>query len=124
MCDKEVVLSILGQIDAALETIKIRTTPIKSPSDFTGSPDGMFVLDGVCMLFVAIGESIKNLDKITDRAFLICYPEIDWSGVTGFRDIIAHHYFDLDADQVFVICTRHLEPLQRVIRRMIADTSP
>jgi uncharacterized protein with HEPN domain len=54
-------------------------------------------LDGIAMLFMAIGESLKNLDKITNGLLFLTRPEIDWTGVKGFRDIIAHHYFDIDA---------------------------
>jgi len=57
------------------------------------------------MLFIAIGESLKNIDKITQGRLLSDYPEIDWVGVKGFRDIIAHHYFDIDAEQVFSLLT-------------------
>lgn len=53
------------------------------------------------MLLIAIGESIKGIDKITNKELLPLYPEIDWKGVMGIRDIIAHHYFDLDAEIVY-----------------------
>jgi uncharacterized protein with HEPN domain len=76
-------------------------------------------LDGVCMLFMAIGESLKKTDKITAGNLFTRYPEIDWKGVIGFRDIIAHHYFDIDAEQVFWICSYHVGPLSQIIKRMI-----
>lgn len=63
------------------------------------------------MLFMAIGESLKNLEKITGGALLSQHPEIDWTGVKGFRDIVAHHCFDIDAEQVFWIISHDLEPL-------------
>lgn len=53
-------------------------------------------LDGIAMLYIAIGESQKNIDKITEGSLLADYPEIDWTGAKGFRDIIARHYFDID----------------------------
>ena len=40
---------------------------------------------------------MKNVDKITGGKLFSQYPEIDWTGAIGFRDIIAHHYFDVDA---------------------------
>lgn len=49
------------------------------------------------MLLIAIGEGVKGVDKLTDKKLLSFYPEMDWKGVMGMRDIIAHHYFDLDA---------------------------
>jgi len=39
--------------------------------------------------------------------------------VKGFRDIIAHHYFDIDAEQVFWMCKHSLEPLSLTIKKMI-----
>lgn len=121
MFDKHLVLSILKQIDEALEKIKSRSEPIHSADDFTNSPSGMEKLDGICMLFIAIGEALKNMDKITDGTLFSQYPETDWKGAIGFRDIIAHHYFDIDAEQVFWICTHELEPLSATIKKMIKD---
>jgi uncharacterized protein with HEPN domain len=121
MYDKELVRAILNQIAEAADRLVARTRQVKSASFFTNSPEGMEKLDGVCMLFIAIGESLKNLDKITGGTLLAKYPEVDWTGAKGFRDIIAHHYFDVDAEQVFWICTHQLQPLADSIRRMLRD---
>jgi len=121
MFDKDIVIAILAQIDEALEKIVNRTVKIESADDFTDSPEGMEKLDGICMLFMAIGESLKNLDKITSGLLLLRYPEIDWKGAIGFRDIIAHHYFDIDAEQVFWICTHHVGSLSATIKKMIDE---
>ena len=69
------------------------------------------------MQFIAIGEALKNIDKITGGNLLSQYPEIDWKGAMGFRDIIAHHYFDIDAEEVFWICTNELAPLSAAVKR-------
>lgn len=121
MFDRELVVAILGQIYEALGKIVTRTASITSANDFTDSPQGMEKLDSVCMLFMAIGESLKNVDKITGGDLLNRYPEIDWKGAIGFRDIIAHHYFDIDAEQVFWICSKHVVPLSATIKRMIEE---
>lgn len=119
MFDKSLVLSILTQIDEALEKIARRGQPIRSADDFTGSPAGMDRLDSICMLFMAVGEALKNIDKITGGTLLSQYPEIDWKGMIGFREIIAHHYFDIDAEQVFWICAREVAPLSVAIKNMM-----
>lgn len=121
MFDKSLVLSILGQIDEALETVKNRTRHIQSVNDFTDSPAGMEKLDSICMLFIAVGEALKNIDKMTRGLLFSQYPQIDWKGAIGFRDIIAHHYFDIDAEQVFWICQNELGPLSLTIQKMIND---
>jgi uncharacterized protein with HEPN domain len=121
MFDKDLVRSILVQLAEALDKIVVRTKTIQTASYFTDSPEGIEKLDGVCMLFIAIGESLKNLDKITQGTLLTNYPEIDWIGAKGFRDIIAHHYFDVDAEQVFWICTHQLIPLSETIKKMLKE---
>ena len=73
------------------------------------------------MLFMAFGEALKNIDNITGGTLLSQYPGIDWKGAIGFRDIIAHHYFDIDAEQVFWICKQELAPLSTAIKKMIED---
>ncbi|NLW35634.1 MAG: hypothetical protein GXY80_09175 [Syntrophorhabdus aromaticivorans] len=83
MSDKDLVRAILLQIDEALDKIKHRAEKIDSADYFTNSPEGMERLDGIAMLFIAIGESLKNIDKITEGRLLADYPEIDWSGVKG-----------------------------------------
>ena len=119
MYDKSFVQSILKQIDNALETIKNRTEMIQSVNDFTYTPAGMEKLDSVCMLFMAIGDALKKIDKITAGKLLSKHPEIDWKGAIGFRDIIAHHYFDIDAEQVFWICEKELSPLSKTVKKII-----
>jgi uncharacterized protein with HEPN domain len=121
MYDRELVCSILSQIENAVETIQTRCQRVNDVSFFTDSPEGMEKLDSVCMLLMAIGESIKNLDKLTNGQLLAAYPSVDWPGVKGFRDIVAHHYFDIDAEQVFWIVSRELKPLSEIIKKMIHD---
>ena len=64
---------------------------------------------------------MKNLDKITGGTLLSQHSEIDWTGAMGFRDIIAHHYFDIDAEQVFWICSHELGPLSGAIKSMMKE---
>ncbi len=48
-------------------------------------------LDAICMQLLALGESVKNLDKVTDGTLLQQYPSIEWKRVMGMRDVISHH---------------------------------
>ena len=121
MFDKILVKEILIQIKNSISKINDRTANINDISFFTDTPIGMEKFDAVCMLLLTIGESIKNVDKITKHSLLIKYPEIDWIGIKGFRDIVAHHYFDIDAEQVFWIIKNNLEPLKATIKKMIDE---
>lgn len=82
---------------------------------------GVERLESICMLLIAIGESVKRIDKITNKELLTHYPEIDWKGVMGMRDIIAHHYFDIDAVIVFDVMKNNLPAVKTVIDRMLLD---
>lgn len=121
MYDNKLVAGILEQISAAIQKVIRRFESINNVSDFTDTPEGIDKLDSICMMLIAIGESIKNIDKITDRKLLNKYPEIDWKGVKGMRDIISHHYFDIDAEEIFWVCDHEINSLFEVIEKMITD---
>jgi uncharacterized protein with HEPN domain len=92
MYDQELVHEILNQIVKSANTILDRFQPVQEVKDFTGSPAGMEKLDAICMQLIAIGESLKNLDKVTNNSLLSEYPEVNWKGAKAMRDIIGHHY--------------------------------
>jgi uncharacterized protein with HEPN domain len=121
MSDNIIVIEILHQIDEALQKVKRRFENINTPDDFLDSDYGLDMLDAICMQLVSIGESIKKIDKITEMKFLINYPEIDWKGIKGIRDIISHHYFDIDAAEIFNIGEKKLDPLMHTIKKMLRD---
>ena len=116
---KELAIDILKRIEDAIERLQERTKNIKSVDDFLRSPSGMEKLDATCMLLIAIGESLKSFDKITDKQILCKDEKIPWSDIMGVRDIIAHHYFDIDAEEIFNIINNDLEPLAESIRGLI-----
>ena len=94
---------------------------ITSPNDFLATDEGTDRLDAICMMLIAIGESLKNLDKITDGNLLAQYPSVDWKGAKGMRDVISHHYFDLNAEAVFGICKNHIPGMAAVTQTIIND---
>ena len=101
MFDKILVLDLIILIEENLQTVLQRTSEVQTADDFTSSEKGMILLDSVCMKLVAVGESIKNLDKVSNKELLSRYPQIQWKQAMGMRDIIVHHYFDVDAEQIF-----------------------
>ena len=59
-------------------------------------------------------ESLQNILSLH-------YPQIYWSGVMKMRDKIAHHYFEVDPDVVFVTIQENIPPMIPVIGQMIDD---
>ena len=100
-----------------------RFKPVESVNDFTDSPAGMEKLDSICMLLIAIGEALKNLDKATNKTLLIRYPQVDWKKAKGMRDIISHHYFEADAEVIYDVCKNNIVELAQTINQIIQDIS-
>ena len=122
MSDKEkMTLSTLEDIKYSIELIIFRFENINSADDFLANENGLLLLDSISMRLVAIGEGFKNIDKLTDMKLLPNYPKVNWRGVKGVRDILSHHYFDLDAETIFVICDSYLEELLIATNKMIDD---
>jgi uncharacterized protein with HEPN domain len=110
-----IVLHTLDQIELAIDRLQERTKNVHTADDFLSTPGGMEKLDAACMVLIAIGESIKNLDKVSEGKLLPTYPSIPWKKVMGIRDIMAHHYFEVDADVVFEVIVKELDPLKKAI---------
>ena len=121
MYNRELVLAILTRIHQAAETIMQRFKPVSNVNDFTDSPEGAEKLDSICMLLIAIGEALKNLDKVTKQSLLPRYPQVDWKKAKGMRDIISHHYFETDAEAIFDVCETKIATLADTIRIIIED---
>jgi len=77
-------------------------------------------LDAICMQLIAIGEAVKNLDKVTGGELLAEFSTIDWKRVMGTRDVLSHHYFDLDPEVVYSVCKNHIGPLRATVQEMLS----
>ncbi len=109
------VYETLKNIETAITRLQERTVQIHTVDDFLSSPFGLEKLDAACMVIIALGEAVKTLDKLTDKKLLPTYPSVEWRKVMGARDIMAHHYFEVDADAIFDIIKNDLEPLKTAI---------
>ncbi len=116
-----VLLETLKQISLSAKRILTRFEPVDSVDYFLDSEDGLEKLDALCMQLIAIGESLKNIDKLTDKKLLLEYPEINWKAAKGIRDIITHHYFDLDAEAIYDVCSNDIKPLLLAIDKIISE---
>lgn len=117
----EYVLAALSKIEQTVERVIANSEQITSYNYYYMSPAGMERLESTCMLLIAIGEGIKGIDKVTNKELLPKYPEVDWKGAMGIRDIIAHHYFELDAEVVFDVVKNEFPNLLNTIRRIKND---
>jgi uncharacterized protein with HEPN domain len=121
MYNKPLTREILGRIEESLREVVAWTEDVRSADDFASNPGGMILLNAVCMKLIAVGEEVKSLDRKTQGELLPKYGEIEWKEVMGLRDIIAHHYFDIDAGEIFSVLSVDIPPLLATIERMIIN---
>ena len=121
MYDKVLVCSSLAQIRSLLDTISVRSEKVKDIDDFLESQSGMLLLDALCMNLIALGEAVKNLDKVSNGKLLPKYNQVYWGGIMRMRDKIAHHYFEIDAEVVLLTIKEDIPQVKRVIEQMAKE---
>ena len=98
----------------AIEKIEAYSSEFENADDFYNDQKSF---DASMMQFVVIGEAISRLD--TD--FKKQHSEIPWQKIKDFRNIIAHDYFGIDADEIWDIIRFRLIPLKQSIITLIEE---
>lgn len=106
-------LSLRGILES-IEKIQEFTASLSSADAFYAD---VRTFDAVLMNFVVIGELASRLDE----AFRTKYPTVPWPKVKGFRNIIAHNYFGVDAEEVWQIVQTSLPTLKTDIEAILQD---
>jgi uncharacterized protein with HEPN domain len=98
--EKRLASSVIAQMISLIESLLQRMEPIQSDAELSETEAGSLLLDAVCMQYLALGEAVKQLDKLTGFTLQEQVPDQDWKGIMGFRDVLAHQYFNIDPRQV------------------------
>lgn len=117
------IAGTLLQIKKAIEQLQDWNKDILNVDDYYSTPEGMKNLAASCMLIEAIGEGVKQIDKLTQSRLLDERPEIPWQDVIGIRNHIAHAYFDIDGDIVLDVIKNNLDELLAAINYFITKFS-
>jgi len=73
--------------------------------------------DAAMMNFIIIGEMVSRLSD----QFIKKNKHIDWFKIRGFRNIVAHNYLGIDAEEVWQIIQNHIPQLLKDIKIIIDD---
>lgn len=110
---------LLKFILSSIEMIKDRFEGISNSDDFLYTKDGLMKLDSISMRLQSIGEALKNIDK-RDRDFLLEVADKKyWSNIIKTREIITHHYIDIDSETIFMICDEKLDDLENKVSSLM-----
>ena len=113
---------LIAYILLSIELIEERFASIKTRDDFMDDRVGLEKLDAISMRLQSIGEAIKNLLKRDPDILLAQREKSYWSDLVKFREIISHHYIDIDSEIVYDICADDLCKLKVIIQKI--DCSP
>lgn len=116
--DQRLAALVISQMIELVETLITRMHAVQSADDLTASEQGRLLLDAVCMQYLALGEAVKQLDKLTGLTLQVQAPYQDWKGIMGFRDVLAHQYFNIDPRQVFWITKEALPSLLQNLKEI------
>jgi len=71
--------------------------------------------DAVLMNMVIIGEAVGRLsNELKDKN-----KHVSWMRIKGFRNIVAHDYFGVDAEEVWQIIKKNLPELKHQIEEIL-----
>lgn len=121
MSDASLFSERLQAVLTALERIPRHCAGISQPGDFLTSNAGIDSMDAICMILIAAGEEFKKIDQQTKGKLFARYPQVQWRGAIGLRDVLAHGYFDVDTEQLYTICIERIPPLIETVREMIKE---
>jgi uncharacterized protein with HEPN domain len=75
------------------------------------------LLDAVVMRFAIIGEAAKNVS----RNFKAEHKDIPWKYMCGFRDVIVHEYFGINAKKTWQTAKEDLPRLKSQIKTILDE---
>jgi uncharacterized protein with HEPN domain len=99
--DQHCIESIIEAVDRIIEY----TSGFDSADDFN---EDYRNFDATMMNFVVIGEMIDRLSDELKNS----YSRIEWAKIKGFRNIVAHDYFGIDAEEVWQIIKNKIPDLK------------
>jgi Uncharacterized conserved protein len=106
--DREALERILGSI-AAIEAYVARTGV-----DWEADP---MAVDAIAKRIEEIGETAKRVTPAT----LETMPSVDWRGVKGIREVLAHDYDDIEVDLLADVVRENLPGLREAISDALAS---
>jgi len=106
--DHHCLESIIEAIDRIIEY----TSGFQSADDFNTDYRNF---DATMMNFVVIGEMV---DKLSED-FKTKYSSIEWIKIKGFRNIVAHDYFGIDAEEIWQIIRNKIPVLKSDISKLL-----
>ena len=102
----------LSNIIDAIEKIENYSFQLKSAEELFNDSK---TFDAILMNIIVIGEMVA---KLSDD-FKNNHSEIEWWKIKSLRNIIAHEYFGVDAEEIWQILHNNIPPLKLFIQNKL-----
>jgi uncharacterized protein with HEPN domain len=119
--DKKNTNELLQYILQSIELVQKRFLAIGQSDDFMKDDEGLEKLDSISMRLQSIGEALKNIYKTDFQVLEKIASKNYWSEIIKFREVISHHYIDINSEIVFEICHDELSDLKEKIILALAS---
>ena len=105
--------NLMAIVDA-IDQIQNYTDEIANADDFY---ENRMVFDATLMNFVLIGEMCGRIsDELKGT-----HSAVEWQKIKDFRNLVAHDYLGIDAEEVWQIIGDKLVPLRGQIEQILKD---
>jgi uncharacterized protein with HEPN domain len=105
-------LDCLENILESVEKIELYSSQLKTADNLFNDAKSF---DAIMMNFIIIGEMVIKLSD----GFKEKNSDIEWWKIKGFRNIVAHDYFGIDAEEVWQIIQDKLPELKTFIEKYL-----
>ena len=102
----------LETIMESIDRINEYTSGFNSADEFNNDYRNF---DATMMNFVVIGEMVEKLSDDFKRK----HNNIEWTKIKGFRNIVAHDYFGIDAEEVWQLIKNKIPALKIAIGQLL-----
>jgi uncharacterized protein with HEPN domain len=104
-------------IEDILESIRLIKNYVENMG-FDDFKNDRKTIDAVVRNFEIIGEASRFIpDDIKEK-----YENVDWKGIVGLRNRIAHEYFDVSLRIVWHIVMKELPPLEDQMKEILKQS--
>ena len=89
---------------------------------YTSSGKQAFEREELIQVWVAhhlqiLGEAARGVSAESQQKF----HQIPWGKIIGFRNILVHHYFAVNTDEIWAVIQVNIPPLKRALGEILAE---
>ncbi len=106
----------LADLNNAADGVRRAVEALERAESQKAEDDAQLAFDALLYRLVVIGEAVKMLPA----RLLASQPQVAWREIARLRDLLAHHYYRVDAEVIRRTVEAPMEELRDAVRQLIA----